>query len=85
MFFNLYKQDNVLVGNLHRVKRIGSVLDQEVNNIKTKYSTEKQTSLNSMSTVLYNSFMKNNKKQRKDSFLIPPGLFKEEEDEGFEK
>ena len=38
-----------------------------------------------MSTVLYNSFMKNNKKQWKDSFLIPPGLFKEEEDEGFEK
>ena len=76
-----YKR-NVVVGDLHRTKRIGFDFDQEVTNIKMKYRKADfpQRYVNSIIRKFYEEQQKTTDP---DSFLIPPGLFNEEEDKGF--
>ena len=76
-----YKR-NVVVGDLHRTKRIGFDFDQEVTNIKMKYRKADfpQRYVNSIIRKFYEEQQKTTDP---NSFLIPPGLFNEEEDKGF--
>ena len=72
-----YKR-NAVVGDLHRAKRIGSDFDQEINNIKTKYR-KADFPQRYVDSVVRQFHEEQQKAANPVSFLIPPGMFDEEE------
>ena len=76
-----YKR-NAVVGDLHRAKRIGSDFEQEVSNIKTKYR-KADFPQRYVDSIIRQFAEEQQKATDSDSFLIPPGMFDEEEEKGF--
>ena len=71
-----YKR-NSLLGELHRAKKISSNFQEEVKNIKEKFSKANflLRFINNVAAQFNNSTFNNKERNKKDEMIIPPQLF----------